>query len=153
MERRVAVVTGASSGIGEAIARELSRRGWCCVLLARRTELLEALATEIDGEWEACDVADRTQVDEVAARVLARHAAIELLAALDPALEDAREPVVGVRPAELLPAHRLGVDDAEGVQPLRRLPDEAVLVEREPVAVGQRVRMEVVGEDTHLPGR
>ena len=79
MERRVAVVTGASSGIGEAIARELSRRGWRCVLLARRTELLEALATEVDGEWEACDVADRAQVDEVAARVLARHPAIELL--------------------------------------------------------------------------
>ena len=50
MERRVAVVTGASSGIGEAIARELSRRGWRCVLLARRTELLESLATDIDGE-------------------------------------------------------------------------------------------------------
>jgi short-subunit dehydrogenase len=79
MERRVAVVTGASSGIGEAIARELSRRGWRCVLLARRTELLEALAKEIDGEWEACDVADRSQVKEVAARVLARHPAIELL--------------------------------------------------------------------------
>jgi len=79
MERRVAVVTGASSGIGEAIARELSRRGWRCVLLARRTELLEAVAVEIDGEWEACDVADRTQVDEVAARVLARHPAIGLL--------------------------------------------------------------------------
>ena len=79
MERRVAVVTGASSGIGEAIARELSRRGWHCVLLARRTELLDALATEIDGEWEACDVADRAQVDDVAARILARHPAIELL--------------------------------------------------------------------------
>src|SRR6187431_1991480 len=79
MERRVAVVTGASSGIGEAIARELSRRGWRCVLLARRTELLEAVAVEIDGEWEACDVADRTLVNEVAARVLARHPAIELL--------------------------------------------------------------------------
>jgi len=79
MERRVAVVTGASSGIGEAIARELSRRGWRCVLLARRTELLEAVALEIDGEWETCDVADRAQVDDVAARILARHPAIELL--------------------------------------------------------------------------
>jgi NAD(P)-dependent dehydrogenase (short-subunit alcohol dehydrogenase family) len=75
----VAVVTGASSGIGEAIARELSRRGWRCVLLARRTELLEAVALEIDGEWETCDVADRAQVDDVAARILARHPAIELL--------------------------------------------------------------------------
>ena len=79
MERRVAVVTGASSGIGEAIARELSRRGWRCVLLARRTELLEALAKEIDGEWELCDVADRAQVNEVATRILARHPAIGLL--------------------------------------------------------------------------
>ena len=48
-------------------------------LLARRTELLEAVATGIDGEWEACDIADREQVNEVAARVLARHPAIELL--------------------------------------------------------------------------
>lgn len=76
---RVAVVTGASSGIGEATARELSRRGWDCVLLARRADRLEALAAEIGGEWEVCDVRDRAQVDEVAARVLDRHAAVSLL--------------------------------------------------------------------------
>ena len=76
---RVAVITGASSGIGEATARELARRGWHCVLLARRLELLERIAGQIDGEWEICDVADRLLVDEVAARVLERHPAIELL--------------------------------------------------------------------------
>jgi uncharacterized protein len=76
---RVAVITGASSGIGEAIARELSRRGWQCVLLARRAGHLERIADEIGGEWETCDVSDRAQVDEVAARVLERHAAIGLL--------------------------------------------------------------------------
>jgi short-subunit dehydrogenase len=76
---RVAVITGASSGIGEATARELARRGWTCVLLARRADRLESIASEIGGEWEACDVADREQVDEVAARVLERHPAIGLL--------------------------------------------------------------------------
>ena len=76
---RVAVVTGASSGIGEATARELRERGWHCVLLARRADQLERVAGEIGGEWETCDVADRAQVDEVAARVLERHPAIGLL--------------------------------------------------------------------------
>ena len=77
--KRVAVITGASSGIGEAIARELARSGWHCVLLARRAEELERIAAEIGGEWEVCDVSDRAQVDEVAARVLERHPSIGLL--------------------------------------------------------------------------
>ena len=78
-DERVAVITGASSGIGEATARELARRGWHCVLLARRADELERIAGEIGGEWEVCDVFDRAQVDEVAARVLERHPAIGLL--------------------------------------------------------------------------
>jgi len=76
---RVAVVTGASSGIGEATARALAKRGWHCVLLARRGEHLERIAADIGGEWEICDVSDRRQVDEVAARVLDRHPSIGLL--------------------------------------------------------------------------
>ena len=76
---RVAVVTGASSGIGAATARELARRGWRCVLLARRADLLERIAGEISGEWEICDVADRASVNEVAARVLERHPSVALL--------------------------------------------------------------------------
>ncbi len=77
--QRVAVVTGASAGIGEAIARELSRKGWHCVLLARRAADLVRIAGELGGEWEICDVGDRAQVDEVAARVLERHPRIDLL--------------------------------------------------------------------------
>lgn len=49
------------------------------MLLARRAEELERIAAEIDGEWEACDVSDRTEVGAVAARVLGRHPAIGLL--------------------------------------------------------------------------
>jgi short-subunit dehydrogenase len=76
---RIAVVTGASSGIGETTARELARRGWSPVLLARREDRLAALAEELGAEWEVCDVSDRATVDEVAARILERHPAISLL--------------------------------------------------------------------------
>ena len=76
---RVAVVTGASSGIGEAIARALAREGWLCVLVARRRERLEPLATELGGEAEVCDVRDREAVDRTAAAIAERHPAIGLL--------------------------------------------------------------------------
>jgi len=73
--RRIAVVTGASSGIGAEIARALAKRDWHCVLLARREDRLRTLAEEIDGEYEVCDVTDRAAVDAVATR----HARIDLL--------------------------------------------------------------------------
>jgi hypothetical protein len=77
--RRVAVVTGASSGIGAEIARRLAGRGDLCVLLARRADRLEELAEEIGGEAEPCDVSDRATVDAVAARILERHPRIGVL--------------------------------------------------------------------------
>src|SRR5438477_8760498 len=76
---KVAVVTGASSGIGAEIARLLAARGDLCILLARRAERLEALAAELGGEAEPCDVSDREAVDAVAARILERHPKIDVL--------------------------------------------------------------------------
>lgn len=52
LRNRVAVVTGASAGIGEAIVKELSSKGAKLVLTARRGDRLEALAGELPGPAE-----------------------------------------------------------------------------------------------------
>lgn len=59
-----AVITGASSGIGLALARELAQRGYALALLARRKELLDELARELGERAIAipCDVLDAASV-------------------------------------------------------------------------------------------
>ena len=66
---RVAVVTGASSGIGAATARALGEAGYRVVCAARRTDRIEALAEEINGRAVVCDVTDAASVAELAAAV------------------------------------------------------------------------------------
>lgn len=73
------MVTGGSSGIGAALARALSGRGWHCILLARGRERLERVAAELNAEFEQCDVSDREQVERVARRIGETHPAVHLL--------------------------------------------------------------------------
>ena len=66
---RVAVVTGASSGIGEATARTLAGQGFHVVAVARRADRIERLAAEIDGTAVVADITDDSSVRSLAERL------------------------------------------------------------------------------------
>lgn len=91
-EQRIALVTGASRGIGRAVARELARRGWRVICVARAQKALEALDDEIraDGEGEATliplDLTDFIAIDHLAGALLERFGKIDGLAACAGAL-------------------------------------------------------------------
>jgi len=86
MKDHVVLITGASSGIGEAAARELVRRGAKVALCARRTELLEKVAAELRAAGGsaiavACDVTKDGDCEAAVARTVAEWGKLDVLLA------------------------------------------------------------------------
>ncbi|HRT26889.1 MAG TPA: SDR family oxidoreductase [Syntrophales bacterium] len=100
---KVVVITGASSGLGEAAARLLSAQGASVVLGARRADRLRSLAEELtaNGGKALAVVTDVTQVDQVKALV---DAAVQTFGRIDVMINNA-----GLMPSSLL--ERLRVED------------------------------------------
>ncbi len=84
IENKVILVTGASSGIGEATARHLAAKGHTVVLGARRTDRLEKLAAEIraaggTAEYRALDVTNLADVQTFAEFALKKFSRIDVI--------------------------------------------------------------------------
>ena len=73
-----AVITGASSGIGETTARHAAAAGYQVVLAARSTEKLEALAGELGGLAVTCDVTEWADQEALVERTLAEYGRIDV---------------------------------------------------------------------------
>jgi NADP-dependent 3-hydroxy acid dehydrogenase YdfG len=83
--RSVVLVTGASSGIGRALAESFAREGARLVLVARRSERLEALARELGGKERAlaltADVTDEASMQEAVATALETFGRLDVVVA------------------------------------------------------------------------
>ncbi len=78
---KVAVVTGATSGVGLATSRQLIAAGWAVVGIARDLTRLHAVATELGERFspEAADLRRASDVDAAFTRIASRHPSIDLL--------------------------------------------------------------------------
>ncbi|MGA4333747.1 SDR family oxidoreductase [Ralstonia nicotianae] len=82
IKEKVVVITGASSGLGEATARLLAQNGAKLILAARRLDRLQALAQELGLEDDATvkvDVTDRKQVEALIAHAVKKHGRVDVL--------------------------------------------------------------------------
>ena len=76
---KVAVVTGASTGIGEATVRRLLESGWTVYAVARRADRLEELARETGASAVPTDITDQAQVDALRDRVLGEQGTVDAI--------------------------------------------------------------------------
>lgn len=101
---RVAIVTGASSGLGERFARVLNAAGARVVLAARRTDRLDSLANELtDALVVECDLSQAGQAEMLVAAAMERYQQIDVLVnnagvnnaalAIDESLDDFRHEI------------------------------------------------------------
>ena len=84
IEQRVAIVTGASRGIGSAVAQRLAADGHLVVLVSRSADALEAVRETITGEGGAaevrpCDIADGEAISAVVEEVASTHGRLDIL--------------------------------------------------------------------------
>src|SRR5947209_2021103 len=78
---RVAIVTGASHGIGHATAKALAARGATVVVAGLDDDALSALAGEIGGSWLGVDVRDPAHADDLVKRALDQHRRVDIVVA------------------------------------------------------------------------
>ena len=77
-QQKVALITGAGSGIGAAIARTLSARGFHVLVTDRDVEAAERVAREIGGEARALDVTDAAAVTAAAQAAITQHERLDV---------------------------------------------------------------------------
>jgi short-subunit dehydrogenase len=84
VDGRFVMITGASSGIGEATALAIGRAGGTVLLVARTREKLENVAAEVEehggtAHVHTCDLSDTDDIDRMAAEVLDQHGRVDIL--------------------------------------------------------------------------
>ncbi|MGD0880006.1 MAG: SDR family oxidoreductase [Acidimicrobiales bacterium] len=144
LDRAVCIVTGASSGIGAATARQLSGLGATVVLAARRTDRLEALVRELPGSLAVpTDVTADGDIERLVARTVDAFGRVDIL--VNNAGQGLHVPITDLDPVDLRAVFELNV-----VAPLRGM--QAVLPSMQGSRVGAIVNVSSATSLRVFPG-